>query len=249
LVTANRPGLPLRTFQVQNSRKLFRYLAITVTRSLAKTAIVLLAVPFSAVGAVWFLYLLGYNMSIAVWVGLIADSVLLRASRFNRAWQGDAPWVYSLCESPGVRTREKYPPNHPPTDVLLQNIWSVIKGWSSDLGPGGQLVRVGLGIQRCYCVHRVRNMETEKIGVREFRENLTGYLESGRPLAITRHGETLGFFIPAQKRSRKAEVEAMRAAAKELDAMIAEWGASEDELMQEYKQIRQPTREKKRKPK
>ncbi|HBD08216.1 MAG TPA: CusA/CzcA family heavy metal efflux RND transporter, partial [Syntrophobacteraceae bacterium] len=42
------------------------------TRSLMKTLIVVLAVPFSAVGAVWFLYLLGYNMSIAVWVGLIA---------------------------------------------------------------------------------------------------------------------------------------------------------------------------------
>jgi len=42
------------------------------TRSLTKTAIVLLAVPFSAVGAVWFLYLLGYNMSVGVWVGLIA---------------------------------------------------------------------------------------------------------------------------------------------------------------------------------
>ncbi len=42
------------------------------TRSLVKTAIVLLAVPFSAVGAVWFIYLLGYNMSIGVWVGLIA---------------------------------------------------------------------------------------------------------------------------------------------------------------------------------
>lgn len=42
------------------------------TRSLAKTAIVLLAVPFSAVGAIWFLYFLGYNMSIGVWVGLIA---------------------------------------------------------------------------------------------------------------------------------------------------------------------------------
>ena len=41
----------------------------------------------------------------------------------------------------------------------------------------------------------------------------------------------------AHKRSRKAEVEAMRAAAKELDAMIAEWGASEDELRQEYKKI------------
>ena len=42
------------------------------TRSLTKTAIVALAVPFSAIGAVWLLYLLGYNMSIAVWVGLIA---------------------------------------------------------------------------------------------------------------------------------------------------------------------------------
>jgi Cu(I)/Ag(I) efflux system membrane protein CusA/SilA len=42
------------------------------TRSLTRTAIVALAVPFSAIGAVWFLYLLGYNMSIAVWVGLIA---------------------------------------------------------------------------------------------------------------------------------------------------------------------------------
>jgi Cu(I)/Ag(I) efflux system membrane protein CusA/SilA len=42
------------------------------TRSTMKTCIVLLAVPFSAIGAVWFLYLLGYNMSIAVWVGLIA---------------------------------------------------------------------------------------------------------------------------------------------------------------------------------
>jgi len=42
------------------------------TKSAAKTAIIFLAVPFSAVGAVWFLYFLGYNMSIAVWVGLIA---------------------------------------------------------------------------------------------------------------------------------------------------------------------------------
>ena len=89
-------------------------------------------------------------------------------------------------------------------------------------------------------------METEKIGIREFRENLAGYLEGGRPLAITRHGETLGFFIPAQKHSRKAEVEAMRAAAKELDSMIAAWGASEDKLMGEYKELQRVAREKKR---
>jgi Cu(I)/Ag(I) efflux system membrane protein CusA/SilA len=42
------------------------------TRSVAKVAIVLLAVPFSLVGAFWLLYLLGYNLSVAVWVGIIA---------------------------------------------------------------------------------------------------------------------------------------------------------------------------------
>ena len=75
----------------------------------------------------------------------------------------------------------------------------------------------------------------------------SGHLEGGRPLAITRHGKTLGFFIPAHKRSRKADVGAMRAAAKDLDAMIAAWSASEDELMNEYKEIRRAARGKKRK--
>jgi Cu(I)/Ag(I) efflux system membrane protein CusA/SilA len=42
------------------------------TRSLVKTLIVMLAVPFSLVGAFWLLYLLGYNLSTAVWVGIIA---------------------------------------------------------------------------------------------------------------------------------------------------------------------------------
>jgi Cu(I)/Ag(I) efflux system membrane protein CusA/SilA len=42
------------------------------TRSAVKTGIVFLAVPFSLVGAFWLLYLLDYNMSIGVWVGLIA---------------------------------------------------------------------------------------------------------------------------------------------------------------------------------
>jgi Cu(I)/Ag(I) efflux system membrane protein CusA/SilA len=42
------------------------------TKSITKTLIVFLAVPFSLIGAFWFLYLLGYNTSVAVWVGMIA---------------------------------------------------------------------------------------------------------------------------------------------------------------------------------
>ena len=42
------------------------------TKSAFKAGLVMLAVPFSAIGAVWLLYLLGFNISIAVWVGMIA---------------------------------------------------------------------------------------------------------------------------------------------------------------------------------
>lgn len=42
------------------------------TRSIVETAVVLLAVPFSLIGAAWLLYLLGYHSSVAVWVGIIA---------------------------------------------------------------------------------------------------------------------------------------------------------------------------------
>ncbi|HNX52592.1 MAG TPA: CusA/CzcA family heavy metal efflux RND transporter, partial [Pontiellaceae bacterium] len=42
------------------------------TKSVFKASVVMLAVPFSMVGAVWLMYLLGYNISIAAWVGMIA---------------------------------------------------------------------------------------------------------------------------------------------------------------------------------
>ncbi len=51
---------------------LIMFLLYFNTKSWVKTAIVLLAVPFSMIGAVWLLVLLGYNLSIAAWVGMIA---------------------------------------------------------------------------------------------------------------------------------------------------------------------------------
>lgn len=85
-------------------------------------------------------------------------------------------------------------------------------------------------------------MATIEVGIREFRENLASYLESGKPLAITRHGETLGFYIPAQKRDRQAQIKAMRAAAQELGQMISSLDAGEEQLLEEYKQIRRKGR-------
>ena len=66
------------------------------TKSVVKTAIVLLAVPFSLVGAFWLLYLLGYNMSVAVWVGLIAlagldaETGVVMLLYLDHAWDSSA---------------------------------------------------------------------------------------------------------------------------------------------------------------
>ncbi len=63
------------------------------TKSVTKTAIVLLAVPFSLIGAFWLLYLLGYNMSVAVWVGLIAlagKTSVIMLLYLDHAWEKSA---------------------------------------------------------------------------------------------------------------------------------------------------------------
>ena len=80
-------------------------------------------------------------------------------------------------------------------------------------------------------------MQTAKIGVREFRENLAVYLDADAPVAITRHGETIGFFIPT-KRRRIEDRAALQSAATQLDEMLASAGVSEDELVEDFKKAR-----------
>lgn len=85
-------------------------------------------------------------------------------------------------------------------------------------------------------------MDMPKVGIRELRENLASYLEGGRSFAITRHDQTLGFFVPAQKRSRTEVVAAARAATEEFQRLINSWGATEEELMEEIKEIQKAER-------
>ncbi len=87
-------------------------------------------------------------------------------------------------------------------------------------------------------------MPAKQIGVREFRENLAAILESSDPVAITRHGETVGFFIPARKKRAEVEREAFRAAAEKLQAMMAAAGGTEEELVAEFEEARRRARRK-----
>jgi antitoxin (DNA-binding transcriptional repressor) of toxin-antitoxin stability system len=85
-------------------------------------------------------------------------------------------------------------------------------------------------------------MQTERVGIREFRENLSGYLESPTPVAITRHGETIGFYVPTRRRPSEADLEALRRAGDRLSELIAASGASEEELVNEFKALRETRR-------
>jgi PHD/YefM family antitoxin component YafN of YafNO toxin-antitoxin module len=82
-------------------------------------------------------------------------------------------------------------------------------------------------------------MEPVRVGIREFRENLATYLlESSSPVAITRHGDTIGYYIPARRTRSEGDRMALKEAAGRLAAMLAERGISEEELLQDFKRLR-----------
>lgn len=80
-------------------------------------------------------------------------------------------------------------------------------------------------------------MPAIKVGVREFREQISRYLESNTPVAVTRRGETLGVYVPTpRKRIKSADLGELQAAADRLAATLAE--ADEEEIVAEFKQLR-----------
>ena len=89
-------------------------------------------------------------------------------------------------------------------------------------------------------------MESVKIGIREFRENLASFLEAETPVAITRHGETLGLYIPVRRNRRKSDMEALKRAGKHIDALIAAAGTEADVLVQDFNSLRRRARRPKR---
>jgi Cu(I)/Ag(I) efflux system membrane protein CusA/SilA len=113
------------------------------TRSAVKTLIVILAVPFSAVGAIWLVYLLGYNMNIAVWVGLIAllgvdaetgvfmllylDLAFEKARR-SKAQLTQAELVEAIVEGAAKRLRPKFMTFATMTIGLAPILWSTGTG-------------------------------------------------------------------------------------------------------------------------
>lgn len=62
-------------------------------------------------------------------------------------------------------------------------------------------------------------METTKVGIREFRAGLADYIASDKPVAVTRHGQTVGIFIPTPGPSQ-ADLEVLQQASAKLKAVM-----------------------------
>jgi len=80
-------------------------------------------------------------------------------------------------------------------------------------------------------------METTKVGIREFRSDLAGYIASNTPVAVTRHGQTVGYFIPTHGQV-EADVAALRKVSETLDKLLSAQGVGVEDVVAEYKVAR-----------
>jgi hypothetical protein len=82
----------------------------------------------------------------------------------------------------------------------------------------------------------------QKVGVREFREQLAKYLELSTLVAVTRHGETIGYYIPTRPARKQETLDALRIAGEKVDAMLAAAGLTEDDIIADFKEARRKRR-------
>lgn len=93
-------------------------------------------------------------------------------------------------------------------------------------------------------------METTivKVGIREFREHLQQYLTTTSPVAVTKHGETIGFYIPARhQHPDKLQLAALKQAAENLERLLDKHKVTEDELIAEFRTLKKNAKDKKKK--
>lgn len=82
-------------------------------------------------------------------------------------------------------------------------------------------------------------MEATKVGIREFRAGMAEFIASSTPVAVTRHGQTIGYFIPTHGQA-EADVATLKKASKTLDRLVAAKGVDVDAVVAEFKTVRKP---------
>lgn len=82
--------------------------------------------------------------------------------------------------------------------------------------------------------------EMQSVGMREFRAHLAKYTRKGSaPVEITSHGEAVGYYIPARPAPEKSDLEALLHATRHFASLLKERGVTEDELMADFRAMRE----------
>jgi len=81
-------------------------------------------------------------------------------------------------------------------------------------------------------------MEVNTVGIADFRDHISDYLQSKATVTITQDGEAIGFYVPLKPRPSAALLEELRIAGERMQELIAAAGTSEDELMADLKALR-----------
>jgi hypothetical protein len=85
-------------------------------------------------------------------------------------------------------------------------------------------------------------VELKTVGMRDFRDHLAEHLSGETPLAITRHGLTIGYYIPAHRPVRETDVQALEDATRRLHALLAAHGIAPEDLIHDYTTLRKAHR-------
>ncbi len=86
-------------------------------------------------------------------------------------------------------------------------------------------------------------MTATKVGIREFRAGLADYVDADARVAVSRHGQTVGYLIPV-KRDRSADVATLKAAGEKLDALLRLEESEVDAAVEDFKQVRREAKKK-----
>jgi PHD/YefM family antitoxin component YafN of YafNO toxin-antitoxin module len=84
--------------------------------------------------------------------------------------------------------------------------------------------------------------EMESVGIREFRANLHKYTaERNTPIAVTSHGEPIGYYIPVRPVPQARDFDALKNAARQISDMLRQSGVSEEEIIADFQKARGDT--------
>lgn len=85
-------------------------------------------------------------------------------------------------------------------------------------------------------------MMAARVGIRELRARLASHLESATPIEVTRHGRTIGLYVPLPQDTRLDERETLLEAGRRMQAELERLGLDEEVLQGDFRSWRQQQR-------